>query len=129
MWLILIIVLVLFAMYTMCKKSEKSVTPSTSKFNASSTLSSSPDDTKIDNITDDNVLIFHAKWCGHCKNSMPEFIKANKKNSKIILIDSDENPDLVKKYNVKGFPTIMKASGEQFRNTRDAESICDFADS
>jgi thiol-disulfide isomerase/thioredoxin len=98
-----------------------------SKFNAN-TVSYSPDDTKMDNVADDTVLIFYAPWCGHCKRSMNDFKQAaSMGNGKVILINSDEDTEAVKKYNVRGFPTIMKASGETYTGNRDVSSIMDFA--
>jgi len=88
----------------------------------------SPDDTKPENINSDSTLIFHATWCGHCKKSMNEFKKAVAQGKgKIMLIDSDEYPELVKKYNVRGFPTIMKANGETYTGPRTASDILAFA--
>ena len=75
------------------------------------------------------VYIFYAPWCGYCKKSMDDFNQASNKNSKIRLINSDQNPDLVKKYNVKGFPTIIKSNGQIYSGDRSTSSILDFADS
>jgi thiol-disulfide isomerase/thioredoxin len=176
-WIIVLIVLVLFSMYSICNSTtsssptyiQKIVSPasapgalpravvsrstlvsrmkskfgnitskfgnitskfgkmnSNSKFNAS--VSYSPDNTKMENITDDTVLIFYAPWCGHCKKSMNDFKQASSMgNGKIMLINSDEEPEAVKQYNVRGFPTIMKANGETHTGGRDVSSIMDFA--
>ena len=54
-------------------------------------------------------VIFKAEWCGHCKNTMPEIEKLKQENLQgveIVVIDSDEKPDLIKECDVKGFPTI-----------------------
>ena len=86
------------------------------------------DDSKIGNITKDTVLIFHAPWCGHCKTSMPEFKKAViQGKGNVVLIDSDEKPELVKKYNIRGFPTIIKEDGEKFTGKRTSDDILSFA--
>jgi thiol-disulfide isomerase/thioredoxin len=62
------------------------------------------------NIKPGNTLIFFAPWCGYCKKAMPVFKAAKKRaeNGAIILIDGDANPELVKRFNVKKYPTIMK---------------------
>ena len=99
----------------------------TSKFGGNS-LSYSSDNDKINNITDDTVLIFYAPWCGHCKKSMNDFKQATSQgNGKVMMINSDENPDIVKQYSVNGFPTIMKSNGTKYTGGRDASSIIDFA--
>ena len=98
-----------------------------SKFGGNS-LSYSSDNDKINNITDDTVLIFYAPWCGHCKKSMNDFKQATSQgNGKVMMINSDENPDIVKQYSVNGFPTIMKSNGTKYTGGRDASSIIDFA--
>ena len=82
------------------------------------------------NIKDDSVLIFHAPWCGHCKRSMGDFKAASEmSNGKVVLINSDDpsNKPLIEKYNVKGFPTILKASGEVFNGQRTKDAIVSFA--
>jgi len=105
-----------------------SKTNKTSNFNSS--LGYSSNKSKMENISDDTVLIFYAPWCGHCKRSMGEFKEAMMQgNGKVMLINSDdpESKDLVEKYGISGFPTIMKASGEKYTGPRDAKSIIKFA--
>uniref|UniRef100_A0A6C0AZ61 Thioredoxin domain-containing protein n=1 Tax=viral metagenome TaxID=1070528 RepID=A0A6C0AZ61_9ZZZZ len=78
-------------------------------------------------IADDSVLIFYASWCGHCKNSMSQFKDAVARGQgKVVLIDVDENKEIADQYNVKGFPTIMKADGTEFRDSRTADAIIKF---
>ena len=79
-------------------------------------------------VLEDPVFIFFAPWCGHCKAAKEEFEKAAEMNEMIILVDSTEpeNKDLIEKYEVKGYPTIMKASGEKFIGARTAEAIDEF---
>ena len=62
--------------------------------------------------------LYHAKWCGHCRNAMNDFkklhgifgenkgITLNKKNVKVELIDVDQNKELAAKYGVNSFPTL-----------------------
>ena len=118
-------VLLLFVMGLMCHAGS-------SGFTSSLTMSSSPDDTKLDSITNKSVLIFIAPWCGHCKKSMSEFLEASRKSSgQVVIVNSDDpkSADLLKKYNVSGFPTIISASGTKYTGTRDSSSIVEFANS
>jgi protein disulfide-isomerase A6 len=86
----------------------------------------------IPKVTDSSVLIFYAPWCGHCKSSMDEFKKAVAQGQgDIVLIDStdESNASILSKYNVQGFPTIIKGDGTKYSGSRTAESIVTFKDS
>ena len=82
-------------------------------------------------VTSDKTLIFFAPWCGHCKNAMPEFIKAAENNDKIKLINSDDpgSKKLMQQYKINAFPTIQKTSGEKFNGNPDVNSLNNFANS
>lgn len=61
-----------------------------------------------------SLKIFYAEWCGHCKkfkpiyeDELPKLIKEHEINCTIDDIDADKNEELVKKYGVKGFPTVI----------------------
>lgn len=63
------------------------------------------------------LLDFYSKTCGPCK--MLAFILKDVEKQfgdqvKIIKVDFEENPDLIEKYNVEGYPTlIMFKDGEE----------------
>ena len=89
-------------------------------------MSTSP----VKRISDDVVIIFYAPWCGFCKRSMPHFKEAvEKSGGKITMLSSEEpgTKDLMTKYNIKSFPTIIKGSGEIYKGSRDTNSILEFA--
>ena len=110
---ILLIILNLFLFYVLTRICKKTKTKS--KFNQ----------------TSDQTLIFFAPWCGHCKNAMPEFIKAAKSNDKIKLINSDApgSKEIMKQYKINAFPTIQKASGKKFNGNLNADLLNKFANS
>ena len=77
----------------------------------------------------DNVYIFYAPWCGHCKRSKPEFEKAVEQGGgKVIMVDAtdEKNKDLLQEYNVNGFPTIIKGDGTPYNGSRTAQDILRF---
>jgi len=67
-----------------------------------------------------NVVLFYADWCGHCKTFKPIFNDAmtkldgkksrnsdiNGKTIRLTKVECDENPELGKKYNINGYPTV-----------------------
>ncbi len=58
------------------------------------------------------IVEFYAPWCGHCKQLEPEYaaaaeiLKAQSPPLFLAKVDSIANPNLTKKYEVEGFPTI-----------------------
>ena len=60
-----------------------------------------------------NIVLFFAPWCGHCQAFEPEFkqfsSQCEQKNPNVnpVIINGDENNDLMSKYNIKGFPTVL----------------------
>ena len=76
------------------------------------------------------IVMFYAPWCHHCKLLIPEFEKAAQKaNAPYLLVDCDKvlNQDQMKKYGVKGFPTVVMMSGgnvlEEYKGDRTADAI------
>lgn len=74
-------------------------------------------------LTDDNfdsyikenphvLVMFYAKWCGHCKSFMKTYSKlaasleAAKDSTKIVKIDADLNRKVNAIYKIRGFPTF-----------------------
>lgn len=55
-------------------------------------------------------ILFHWSKCGHCKKMMPEWNKFESKyNGHINVgkVEKDDDPALIEKMGVKGYPTIM----------------------
>jgi thiol-disulfide isomerase/thioredoxin len=82
-------------------------------------------------ISKSSVLIFFAPWCGYCQKAKDEFEKAVKAgNGDIHLIDSTDtdNTDLVNKYSITSFPTVIKGDGTKYDGDRIADDIVKFKD-
>lgn len=62
------------------------------------------------------LLDFTAKWCGPCKAVMPllnDVAREYEGDGKIVKIDIDEEPELAKRFAIRGVPTfIMMHKGE-----------------
>ncbi len=78
--------------------------------------------------------LFYWKDCGHCKTMMPEWDKFMKSNSnqgiKVNKIEKDENPGLMDKMGVSGFPTILLTKNgsvvKPYEGERTAEAFQSF---
>lgn len=70
--------------------------------------------TTFDEIVNDKnkdvLIMFHAPWCGHCKNLMPKFKEAAEKlrsepGVRFVLYDATAN-EIPDPYVVRGYPTL-----------------------
>lgn len=87
-----------------------------SRRHSGSTLSKKEDVEEVIRMSMDGTLVvvmFHAPWCGHCKNTLPEFKKCCdmcKENEKISFhdINADEalDAETLSKYKIEGYPSI-----------------------
>ncbi len=53
------------------------------------------------------LVEFYATWCGYCQKQRPILEELSRNNIWIGVVDSDKNPNLVKKYGVSGYPTFI----------------------
>lgn len=63
------------------------------------------------------VLVdFTASWCGPCKAMVPALLDLAdeyRDEVDIVALDVDSNPEIVTRYNVRGFPTFILFKGDQ----------------
>lgn len=78
------------------------------------------------------IYLFKADWCPHCrafKSTWDKLSSDLKSKYKFITVDADKDEDLIKKWNVQGFPTIIKKSGKnavEYVGPRDEQSVKEF---
>ena len=85
------------------------------------------------------VLLFKMKQCSHCVKFMPEFEKFQKETEKknlsvdIKIVDSDDegSSELMKKYNVESFPTVIFVKDEkkhEYQGERTEKALTSYLD-
>lgn len=124
LWFI-IIVLVLAIIYVLCQDSESFA---------------QEDDNSVEPTSSNrvNLVMFYAPWCGHCSTTKPELEKAkpdldgktiNGKRVKVMMIDCDDNPEMNKKFDIEGYPTIKlfkQGSQVEYNGDRSKDSFLEF---
>jgi len=94
------------------------------------------DDEKLENCKS-CIVLFYADWCGWSQKFLPiwtEFKNSKDKfdefkNLSIITINDSEKPEVAKKFNINGFPTIKFLKNDQaidFNGERTVENLIDF---
>ena len=86
---------------------------------------SSPEDLE-DNVSgQESIVLFYADWCGHCKKFMPQWdslsSSINESNKKVKMMkvncskpsENEKQAQLMEKYKVQGYPTIIKVKNNQ----------------
>ena len=71
--------------------------------------------------TDVVMVDFWAAWCSPCKMVAPvveELAKEYEGKAKFFKLNTDENPEIASRYNIRGIPTLMF-----FKNGEIAEQI------
>ena len=84
------------------------------------------------------VVICKAEWCGHCKKAAPEFDKlaaaspitlSNGTQASVKILDADQDKAEIKKYNVRGYPSILIIKGSdttEYPGERTSQGVIDF---
>jgi thioredoxin-like negative regulator of GroEL len=84
------------------------------------------------------VIFFSMNGCGHCQNFKPTWQQLMNKYSQdnsveLIEVSVDQNPEIVSKYKIRGFPTIlMEIDGkpkQTYQGNRSAEDVTNFIES
>jgi len=81
-----------------------------------------------------SMIFFYAPWCGHCKNTKPEFEKLMQMaKGRAHMIDCDANQEIAQKYGIQGFPTIrfyprgpINGNPREYSGDRSAEDMMRF---
>jgi thiol-disulfide isomerase/thioredoxin len=64
----------------------------------------------------DTILFIHAKWCGYCKQAVPEFKKAaiavGDSGVKFAMLEDVELKKMEKPLPVRGFPSFFRIDGK-----------------
>ena len=53
------------------------------------------------------IIFIYANWCGHCVTTKPNWNEAVEEMEVTPYAISDQSPELLEKFEVKGFPTII----------------------
>ena len=79
-------------------------------------------------------VMFHAPWCSHCKQLAPIWSQvASELKGKVNVgkVDCTIEKDLMKRFNIKGFPTLIYFENPEapvnFRGSRQLNSLVQFA--
>jgi thiol-disulfide isomerase/thioredoxin len=84
------------------------------------------------------VVICKADWCGHCKKAAPEFQKltsaspialSNGTQASVKILDADQDKEEIKKYNVRGYPSILIVNGSdttEYPGERTYDGVIEF---
>jgi protein disulfide-isomerase-like protein len=100
-------------------------------------FASTPENLEDDVAPQKSMVLFHADWCGHCKKFMPTWDSLSskwndsQKNVKLMKVDcgkpaeNEAHAELMKKYNIKGYPTILVFENGNFTEYEGARSEAD----
>ena len=78
------------------------------------------------------IYLFKAEWCPHCVGFKPTWEKIQKDfkgKYEFVTVDSEKDKEIITKWDIKGFPTIIKKSGsvaQEYIGTRDEMGVKTF---
>jgi len=78
------------------------------------------------------VYLFKADWCPHCQAFLPTWDALNKQYSSkysFIKYDDKKNANIIKEWDIKGFPTIVIKKGNramEYMGPKDFNSVLEF---
>lgn len=74
------------------------------------------------------VIDFHATWCAPCKAFKPIYESASDdyESVRFFSVDVDENPELVKRYEIRAMPTLVYVKGDDLTKKTGAMSRAAF---
>jgi thiol-disulfide isomerase/thioredoxin len=78
------------------------------------------------------LYLFKASWCGHCiafKSTWDQLQTDLKNDINFETYDADEHGDIMKKFKIDGYPTLILKKEDQafeFVGTRDLQGLKDF---
>ena len=81
--------------------------------------------------------LFYVDWCGHCQNFKPIFegelsdaVRNEQLPCRLEMVNCEENPMEAKKYNIRGYPTMIfeneKNDVVEYQGERTASAIIQF---
>lgn len=79
------------------------------------------------------IIFFGVPWCGYCRKAVPDYEKTAqmlKPHYTFYYVNCEENPDIAKKFNVKGYPTIkfVDKNGEIYKDYTGDRSVKSYLD-
>jgi thiol-disulfide isomerase/thioredoxin len=81
--------------------------------------------------------LFYVDWCGHCQNFKPIFegelsdaVRNEQLPCRLEMVNCEENPEEAKKYNIRGYPTMVFQNENndviEYQGERTANAIIKF---
>ena len=78
------------------------------------------------------LYLFKAEWCGHCigfKQTWTQLQKDFKNKINFISYDADQDTEIMKNYNIQGYPTLIMQQNDkaiEYVGNRNIDSLKEF---